>query len=120
MANRRFAAVECTLAPGVFACERFFKVKMANGEDYYGIAQDLYCWNEQGQIVGSREPVGQAPGKVAARIVDVEDLPEGQVAIEVPDGKVIAVGKHQIGPRPTEIKYDVPIGSRPGVRSANG
>jgi hypothetical protein len=113
MARQRFIAVECILARGVFSTDRTFKVKMANGETYSGLAPDHYCWNAQGQIVSQGEPSGEALGKVAARIVDADDVPEGQVAVEVPDGTVLAVRPHQIGPRPTEVKYDVPFGSRP-------
>jgi hypothetical protein len=110
MAQRRLVAVECRLGPGMFSTERVFKICLANGEDYYGVAPSHYCWNAQGGLVAEGEPAEEAGGKLAARIVEADDVPEDQVALAIPDGEVVAVRGHQVGPRPTEIRPHVPVG----------
>jgi hypothetical protein len=51
-----------------------------------------------------------AGGKRAARIAEADDVAEDRVALASPDGAVVAVRRHQVGPWPTEIKPHVPVG----------
>jgi hypothetical protein len=114
MFDRRLVALPCKLAPSAFSGERVFEVELANGESYRSLAPRPFCWNDQGQLVADKEPAVEAPGMVAARIVDRTD--DGQVLVEVPDGEVIAVDEKIVKRRPTEIrppepKTHVPVGS---------
>jgi hypothetical protein len=108
MKARTFVALPCKLSPGSLSGERVFEVRLANGEPYISLAPRYFCWNEAGQLVGKDEPDAEVDGMVAARVV--EELDDGQVAVEVPDGKVIAVRQSQVRPRPTPI---TPPSSRP-------
>jgi hypothetical protein len=100
-ADRCFVALPCTLAPGIVSGERFFEVRLANGRSYQSIAPRYFCWNEGGGLVGEFDPVAEAPGKVAARVVG--EAEGGQVLVEVPDGKVIAVDRSEVCERPSQI-----------------
>ena len=102
MRNSHLVAIPCKLAPGLFSSERVFTVQLANGEPYKGIAPRHFCWNEYGQLVGENGPGQQAAGMVAAKFV--EDLEGDQVAVQVPDGEVVAVVKASVRSRPTEIR----------------
>src|SRR5438034_10688949 len=101
MAARKFVAVSCTLSPGMFTSELVVAVKMADGQMHHGIVPRHFCWNQGGKLVEENEVTGEVEGWVAARTVDEVDLPGDQVAIEVPDGEVVAVWQHQIAARPT-------------------
>jgi hypothetical protein len=101
MMDRTLVALPCKLSPGAVSGERVFEVAMANSQPYVGIAPRYFCWNASGQLVGEKEPETEAPGLVAARVVDMLD--GDQLAVEVPDGEVIAVKKDQIEKRPTTI-----------------
>jgi hypothetical protein len=90
----------------MFSGERLFTVKLANGADYHGIAPRHFCWNERGEIVGEYEPTRENEGKIAARVVD--ELEDGQVAVEVPNGEVIAVDRSDVVKRPTVIRPPTP------------
>ncbi len=103
---RQLVALPCKLAPGGFSGERVFEVELANGEAYRGLAPRPFCWNGQGRIVGAGEPSGEVAGMVAARVVD--ELDDGQVIVEVPDGAVIAVDPALVKPRPTDIRPPEP------------
>jgi hypothetical protein len=106
MSNRILVAIPCTLTPGLFASERMFAVRLANGEVYRGIAPRHFCWNKEGRLIAADEPTEGVDGFVAARIVD--ELDDDQLAVEVPDSKVLAVDKNQVRSRPTEIKPPIP------------
>jgi hypothetical protein len=94
-------ALRCKLAPGMFSSERVFTVVLADGTEHRGIAARHFCWNADGVPVGPREPAEEAEGMVAARIVREVDI--SQVAVEVPDGEVIAVEEKNVVDRPTKI-----------------
>ncbi len=100
-AERSLIALPCKLSPGIFSGERVFEVRLANGETYTSVAPRFFCWNESGVLVGETEPEREIDGMVAARMV--EELEDGQAAVEVPDGKVIAVDQAQVKRRPTPI-----------------
>jgi hypothetical protein len=106
MPSRTLVALPCKLLAGMFSGERVFKVKLADGKEYVGIAPRDFCWNKRGELVKEGEPAGEEDGMVAAKVVD--DLDGHQVAVEVPTGEVIAVEKDQVLPRPTEIKPPTP------------
>ncbi len=93
-------AVPCKLAQGMFPCERLLTIKLANGECYWGIVPRYFCWNAQGRLIAEEEPTDGAEGMVAARVVEEFD---GYVAVEVPDGEVIAVMRSDVKCRPTAI-----------------
>ncbi|HJT77095.1 MAG TPA: hypothetical protein VJ739_07805 [Gemmataceae bacterium] len=94
-------AVPCKLAPGMFSSERLFTVELADGKFHRGIAPRYFCWNAQGQLVGESEPAAEADGMIAARVV--RECAE-YVAVEVPDGEVIAVKPDHVKDRPTTIR----------------
>jgi hypothetical protein len=100
-------ALRCKLAPGMFSSERVFTVVLADGTEHRGIAARHFCWNADGVPVGPREPAEEAEGMVAARIVREVDISQeediSQVAVEVPDGEVIAVEEKNVVNRPTKI-----------------
>ncbi|MEO6811397.1 MAG: hypothetical protein ABI353_19985 [Isosphaeraceae bacterium] len=106
MSGRRFVALPCILALGGFSGERIFEVTLANGSPYRSIAPRHFCWNIQGRLVAETEPATEAPGMVAARVIDQTD--DGQMIVEVPDGEVIAVDQKIVRSRPTEIKPPEP------------
>jgi hypothetical protein len=109
-ANRYLVAVPATLSAGMFSDERTFEVQLANGQTYVGLAPRYFCWDASGKLVGEKAPPGEVPGLVAAKLVD--ELDGGQVAVEVPDGTVIAVKEEQAKDRPTPI---LPPGHRSTV-----
>ena len=111
LTEHALVALPCKLSPGIVSGERVFEVALANGRTYTGVAPRHFCWNAQGRLVGEKEPGGEAEGMVAARIV--EELEDDQVAVEVPDGEVIAVNQDQIQPRPTPVQ---PPSSTPATR----
>ena len=102
MRNPYKIAIPCKLAPGMFASERLFKVELADGTEYRGIEPQFFCWNTAGRLVANGEPTTEAAGLLAARLVD--ELDEKQVAVEVPNGDVIAVVVASVKQRPTEIQ----------------
>jgi hypothetical protein len=106
MGTNKLAAIPCKLFPGMFRSERVFEVRLANGEVYRGIAPRHFCWNALGRIVAEDEDTNGGDGKVAAKVLYVLD--GDQVAVEVPDGEVLAVPAGQIVRRPSEIRPPVP------------
>jgi hypothetical protein len=84
----------------MLSSERLFTVKLANGDSHWGIAPRYFCWNAQGQLVAETEPAQQADGMIAARVVEECN---GYVAVEVPDGEVLAVSREDVRDRPTVI-----------------
>jgi hypothetical protein len=94
-------ALNSKIAPGGFSGERIFVVKLANGEEYRGLAPYQFCWNSQGRLVDEFEPNSEVDGNVAARIVDYID--NEQVIVEVPDGQNIAVMQQTVIERPSNI-----------------
>jgi hypothetical protein len=102
MAERILVAVPCRFSKGFFSSERVFEVTLANGETYVGVTPRHYCWNRSNKLLGKSEAQEEeVSGLLAARVV--EELDGGQVAVVVPDGKVLAVKKRQIKARPTPI-----------------
>jgi hypothetical protein len=102
VAERRLVAVPCRFSKGVFSSERAFEVILANGETYVGVAPRHYCWNSSGKFLSETEAQDEeVSGLLAARVV--EELDGDQFAVEVPDGKVLAVRKRQIKERPTPV-----------------
>jgi hypothetical protein len=106
MPSRKLVAVACKLFPGMFPSERVFQVSLANGETYRGIAPRHFCWNALGQIVDFSELTNGTQGKVAAKVLEYLDA--DQVAVEVPDGEVLAVPTDLVAERPTDIKPPSP------------
>jgi hypothetical protein len=86
----------------VFASERTFEVQMANGASYHGVTPRHFCWNQQGELICEDEETDDALGKIAARLV--RDIDAEQLAVEVPDGTVLAVLRSTVSDRPTEIR----------------
>ena len=116
MTDRQLVALPCKLSAGMFSSERVFAVTMANGQVYHGIAPRHFCWNKQGHPLAEHEAAQEVDGKVAAKVV--EELEAGQVAVEVPDGEVIAVPKGHVLRRPTEIRpptIPAPVEPKPNV-----
>ena len=108
MVNRKFIAVPCQLFPGAFSGERVFVVALANGDSYRSGGPREFCWNARGELVGPVQPPAEGEdGFLAARMV--EQLDGEQVAVEIPDGEVIAVPRDSIRARPTEIRPPVPV-----------
>lgn len=104
MAKTPLVALPCRLSRGMFSSERAFEVKLANGETYTGGSPRHYCWHESGlplETDGATDR--EINGLIAARIVD-DDLEAGQVAVEVPDGEVLAVFRDHLRPRPTPLQ----------------
>lgn len=101
MRQRRLVAIPCTLDPGMFSSERVFRVTMADGKTYQGIAPSHFCWNEKGVLVSENGPAQSEKGLVAARLVEILD--DEQNAVELPDGEVIAVRVEHMVDRPTVI-----------------
>lgn len=97
-------ALDSKISPGAFSGERLFSVRLANDENYVGLAPREFCWNEDDVLVGKNEPEKSINGKVAARVVREVD-PE-QFVVEVPDGTCIAVDKKIINARPTSIEIN--------------
>jgi hypothetical protein len=105
MPTPRLVAIPCKLLPGLFSSERVFVVKMADEKDYTGTAPIHFCWNAEGKPLSG--PPKEEDGLVAGKGID--ELDEQQVAVEVPDGEVIAVDAKSIKPRPTEIRPPSPL-----------
>jgi hypothetical protein len=102
MSDRKFVALPCRLSRGIFSSERGFELTLANGELYSSLAPSHFCWNSQGKLLVEGEAEDKPiEGYVAGRVI--EELDGDQVAVEVPDGEVLAVRKHQVRPRPTPI-----------------
>jgi hypothetical protein len=102
MSDRRFVALPCRLSRGIFSSERGFELHLANGELYSSLAPRHFCWNGSGKLLEEGEAEKETiDGFVAGRVV--RELEGDQVAVEVPDGEVLAVRKHQVRPRPTPI-----------------
>jgi hypothetical protein len=113
MPSPELVAIPCKVAPGMLPSERFFAVKLANGESHRGLAPRYFVWNKERQLVGENEPAQQEPGMVAARVLEKQNR---YVIVEVPDGELIAVNSQDVRPRPTEIRppgYSVPATTEP-------
>jgi hypothetical protein len=103
MPRAYWLAVRCKLSTGIFSSERAFEVTLANGEKHSGPAPLHFCWNAQGKPLGPDEALAdEADGWVAARPVG-QELSGDQVALEVPDGEVIAVRTADVRPSWTQI-----------------
>jgi hypothetical protein len=103
-------AIPCKLYQGMFSSERVFVVPLADGKTYDGVAPRHFCWNSDGEPVGEGERTDGAPGFVAAKVV--EELDGNQLAVEVPDGEVVAVDKGVVRQRPTTIHPPTPPAAR--------
>ncbi len=91
MAQEQFVAVKCKLSKGFFSSERAFEITLANGEPYSGPVPIHFCWTMEGKPLGSTEAMTEEiDGWVAARPLKAK-VPEGQLAVEVPDGEAVAV-----------------------------
>src|SRR5262245_4799135 len=102
MSERDLIALPCKLSRGVFSSERSFEVALANGEVYAGIAPRHFCWNAAGKLLGGDEATeDEVDGFVAARFA--YEIDGTQVAVEVPDGAVLAVRPETIRQRPSPI-----------------
>ncbi len=102
MTLRNLVAVKCKLSQGLFSSERAFEIVLANREMHSGPVPLHYCWNaEKKPLLDSEATSHEIDGYIAARIVD--DLGADQVAVEVPDGEVLAVRRDQTAARPTPI-----------------
>jgi hypothetical protein len=99
---KTLVAIPCGLSPGAVSGERVIEVELADGQTYTSLVPRYFCWNAAGRLVDENEPSAEVDGMVAARLVD--ELDDNQVAVEIPDGKAIAVDRSQIRPRPTPIK----------------
>jgi hypothetical protein len=99
---KTLVALPCKLSPGAVSGERGIEVELANGQAYETFVPRFFCWNAAGQLVGEHEPSTEVDGIVAARVA--YEIDDDQVAVEIPDGKVIAVDRGQVRPRPTPIK----------------
>ena len=103
MALENLIAVECKLSKGLFSSERTFEVVLANQKRHSGPVPRHFCWNaEKTPLHGVEAEKEEIDGFVAARIVDT--LENDQIAIEVPDGEVLAVRRNQVQKRPTQIQ----------------
>jgi hypothetical protein len=108
MAQNQFVAVRCKLSRGIFSIERAFEVTLANGEKYSGPAPIHFCWNDEGKPLSKGEATDrEIDGWVAARPLR-RQLPDDQVAVEVPDGEALAVRQSQIRDAWTEILPPTP------------
>ena len=99
--NSILVAVPCKLAPAMFSGERVFKLKLADGQEYASVAPRYFCFNSAGQLVKEYEPSSEVDGLVAAKWR--YEIDEKEVAVEVPDGNIIAVKREMVKDRPTEI-----------------
>jgi hypothetical protein len=100
-AHNTLVALPCKLSPGAFSGERVIDVKLADGQVYTSVAPRHFCWGASRRLVGEREPSTEVDGMVAARVI--EELDGHQVAVEIPDGEIIAVDQAEVQPRPTPI-----------------
>ncbi len=101
LAAMTLIAIPCKLSPGAFSGERVIEVRLADGQIYTSLVPRDFCWNAEGKLVGEDEPTTEVDGMVAGRMVD--ELPDDQVAVEIPDGEVIAVDRSEVKLRPTPI-----------------
>jgi hypothetical protein len=101
-AAKTLVALPCKLSPGAVSGERVIEVELANGHAYDSFVPRYFCWNAAGQLVDEYEPSTEVDGMVAARVA--YEIDDDQVAVEIPDGKVIAVDRDRVRPRPTPIK----------------
>jgi hypothetical protein len=86
----------------MFSSERVFTITLADGKEYRGIAPRDFCWNDNGQLVGEKEPSEEADGWLAVKVIEEQE--DGQVIVEVPDGAVLAVPRPAVQRRPTPIR----------------
>src|SRR5947208_863600 len=103
MKRHKTIAIRCKLMPGMFNSERVFEIKMANGENYRGVPPAHFCWDENDRLIGEESEPIEESGKIAARII--EQLDEGPLAVEVPDGEVIAINENEALERPTVVRH---------------
>lgn len=100
MQKKKLVAVKCRFERAVLRGERVFRVSLANGTEYKSITPIDFCWdNSNNHLVETSSADG---GWIAGRLID-DDLDGGQVAVEVPDGEVLAVRSEEIVARPTAI-----------------
>jgi hypothetical protein len=104
-------AVHCQLSRGGFSSQRVFRVKTADNQTIAGVADLDYCYAEDTTPLDADQPPEgkRVAGLVAARIVAEED--KDKVLISVPDGKVLAVRRGQLVPRPSKVAPNVPLKS---------
>ena len=95
-------AVKCKLHQGIFPSECYFEITLANGEMHKGIAPRHFCWNSLARIIEEEEDPNGADGYVAAKLLS-SNLPQDFLAVEVPDGEVVAVRRDLVVRRPTKI-----------------
>jgi len=86
----------------MFSSERIFSVQLANGEEHKGIASVDFFWTKDKTPLVASGTTETREGFIAGRIL--EDLDAGQIAVEVPDGEVLALPKAKVEQRPTEIQ----------------
>jgi hypothetical protein len=101
----RNAAIRCKVAPGVFSGDRVVRFNLADGLEYETLVPRYYCWNENRQLVGEREPNLETNGFVACRVIETVSEAEGykDLLVEVPDGEQVVVRSTGLIPQPTPI-----------------
>jgi len=110
MAMAKPVAVKCQIFRGGFSGERVVSIQCADGIFRKGMAPTDYCWTVAKRPLRDDEPENGNPidGYVAARQFDQKT--HDFVAVEIPDGEVMAVSPDNvIFPRP-EVPSHVPVG----------
>jgi hypothetical protein len=110
MTTSREIALLCRIGPGGFSGELVFWVALAEGGEQQGLAPRGYCWDRDGKPLGLDRPgpKEKIDGLVAAR--RLQDLPNGWVVVNTPDGEVFTVSKDVVTRRPpVEVTSSVPV-----------
>lgn len=93
---------------GGFPGERTFRIRLADGTVYQGIAPVLFCWDARGRPLNekTRGTLKESSGLIACRVLDKR---EDAFIVSIPDDEVVAVSRRSIVERPARSLMDVPF-----------
>ncbi len=112
MSQTRLIALPCRISQGVVSDERVFEITLTDPRaPYASVAPVHYFWNAHGERLRPDEPTNdtEIEGKIAARLLERQN---GVALVSIPDGCVIEVKAESLQERPTEVRFDVPVGPR--------
>jgi hypothetical protein len=110
MHSGQLVLLACQIARSGFSGERVFRLKLADGTEYVGVAPVDYCLRQDQTPVGPEEPAKgeRIPGLIEGQVVaNGGDL----VLVAMPDGETIQVRPDQIAYVRKKATEYVPLGS---------
>jgi hypothetical protein len=110
MYSESLVALRCRITRGGFSSERVFRVRLAEGEEYVGVAPVDYFLTEAKAPLPADEPPQRGTaitGHVAARVLS--NGSDEAALVSVPSGDVLRVNAGELSSYPGGSRAHVPV-----------